>query len=119
MFNVYAQRATNPDDMEKTLNESLHNENMKAFEYILKQIKSHGISPSVWAAWGAIIEKRDYLFKCLSDMTEIGKKFGAAWYSSGKISKKGHPHHPLYLPKDSELDLFDIDGYIDKFSGNL
>ncbi|MCR5353419.1 MAG: DUF1643 domain-containing protein [Clostridiales bacterium] len=119
MFNVYAQRATNPDDMEKNLNELLHAENMKAFEYVLKQIKSGGKSPSVWASWGAIIEKRDYLFGCLSDMAKIGKKYGASWYSSGKISKKGHPHHPLYLPKDSKIDLFDIDAYIKKFSGNL
>ena len=119
MFNVYAQRATNPDDMERNLNEKLHKENMKAFEYILEQIKSHGSSPAVWAAWGAIIEKRGYLFRCLSDMAEIGKKYGAIWFSSGKISKKGHPHHPLYLPKTSGLDLFDINLYIDIFSRNL
>ena len=31
MFNVYAQRATNPDDMEKECNVLLHEENMKAF----------------------------------------------------------------------------------------
>ena len=31
MFNVYAQRATNPDDMEQTYNMRLHQENMKAF----------------------------------------------------------------------------------------
>ena len=48
MFNVYAQRATNPDDMEKNFNEFLHNENMKAFEYVLKLSKGQA---SVWAAW--------------------------------------------------------------------
>ena len=31
MFNVYAQRATDPDDMEKELNPDLHRENLKAF----------------------------------------------------------------------------------------
>ena len=35
MFNVYAQRATKPDDMDDELNDALHRENMKAFEYIL------------------------------------------------------------------------------------
>jgi len=35
MFNVYAQRATRPDDMEKTCNSALHRENMKAFDYAL------------------------------------------------------------------------------------
>ena len=35
MFNVYAQRATDPDHMEKNFNPFLHEENMKAFEHVL------------------------------------------------------------------------------------
>lgn len=109
MFNVYAQRATNPDDMEKNFNPHLHKENMKAFEYVLRLSKD---TPSVWAAWGSIIEKRDYLKECVLTMAEIGKRYNAKWYSAGKISVKGHPHHPLYLKKDSKLDSFDIDNYL-------
>lgn len=108
MFNVYAQRATNPDDMELTFNNHLHAENMKAFEYVLKLSKT---TPSIWAAWGNIIEKRDYLSECVLTMAEIGKRYNASWFTAGKISKKGHPHHPLYLKKDSTLDSFDIDKY--------
>ncbi len=108
MFNVYAQRATNPDDMERNFNEFLHTENMKAFEYVLKLSKS---KPSIWAAWGNIIEKRDYLSECVLTMAEIGKRYNASWFTAGKISAKGHPHHPLYLKKDSPLDRFDIDKY--------
>ena len=108
MFNVYAQRATNPDDMERECNNLLHEENMKAFEYILGLSES----PSIWAAWGNIIEKRPYLPDCVRSMIELGKQHQATWYSAGKISKKGHPHHPLYLKKDTPLDLFDIDNYI-------
>lgn len=110
MFNVYAQRATRPDDMDKELNEELHKENMKAFDYILSLYQ--GGSPAVWAAWGNIVEKRQYLKKCLFDMVEISKKYGATWYSCGAISKKGHPHHPLYLKKDSPLDEFDMQSYL-------
>ena len=91
MFNVYAQRATNPDDMERECNHLLHEENMKAFEYILGLSES----PSIWAAWGNIIEKRPYLPDCVRSMIELGKQHQATWYSAGKISKKGHPHHPL------------------------
>jgi hypothetical protein len=110
MFNVYAQRATDPDDMERSCNELLHEENMKAFDYILGLSKD---SPSVWAAWGNIIEKRSYLPACVSSMIEIGERYSANWYSAGKISKKGHPHHPLYLRKDTPLDDFDIKAYLD------
>ena len=110
MFNVYAQRATNPDDMERECNSLLHEENMKAFEYIL------GLSeePAIWAAWGNIIEKRKYLPDCVRSMIELGTRHQAKWYSAGKISKKGHPHHPLYLKKDTPLDPFDVERYIDQ-----
>lgn len=114
MFNIYAQRATNPDDMELLFNRNLHAENMKAFEYILN-LYSDGQTPSVWAAWGTIIEKRCYLFECLNDMIELGNKYGASWFTAGKKSKTGHPHHPLYLKKDSLLDAFDAKYYLDSF----
>ncbi len=35
MFNVYAQRATNPDHMDKAFNRALHEENMNAFRWVL------------------------------------------------------------------------------------
>lgn len=110
MFNVYAQRATKPDDMDDELNEALHRENMKAFEYILSLYE--GYSPSVWAAWGTIVEMRPYLKDCLREMVDISMKYDSKWYSSGAISKKGHPHHPLYLKKDSGLDEFDMENYL-------
>ncbi len=110
MFNVYAQRATKPDDMDKELNELLHKENMKAFEYILSLYESE--KPSVWAAWGTIVEMRPYLKACLREMVDISMKYQSKWYSSGAISKKGHPHHPLYLKKDSALDEFDMELYL-------
>ena len=110
MFNVYAQRATSPDDMERVCNDALHRENLAAFRYVL------GLSeaPAVWAAWGAIIEKRDYLPRCLRDMLAAGEEFGARWFCAGAISKKGHPHHPLYLRKDELLRPFDVKGYLER-----
>ena len=110
MFNVYAQRATSPDDMEKVCNQALHRENLEAFRYVL----SISEKPSVWAAWGAIIEKRNYLHDCVRDMLAAGAEFGAKWYCAGAITKKGHPHHPLYLRKDEKIRPFDVEGYLNK-----
>lgn len=108
MFNVYAQRATDPNAMERRCNPQLHRENMEAFRYVL----SISESPVVWAAWGSIIEKRDYLKKCLLDMLQIGKEYSASWCCAGQVTKKGHPHHPLYLKKDEKLKAFDIESYL-------
>ena len=108
MFNVYAQRATRPDDMEKVCNLRLHEENMKAFRHLL----SIGEKPAVWAAWGAIIEKRKYLPACVADMLAISREYDAQWFCAGPISKKGHPHHPLYLRKDEKLKPFDTEAYL-------
>ena len=111
MFNVYAQRATLPDDMELKLNPVMHRENMKAFEWILQQYPS---PCSVWAAWGSLITKRDYLPGCVREMAGIGTRYGARWFTAGPRSKAGHPHHPLYLRSDSVLDPFtDLIPYLD------
>ena len=108
MFNVYAQRATDPDAMERSCNQLLHRENLEAFRYVL----SISEKPAVWAAWGAIIEKREYLPDCVRDMVAVGQEYGATWYCAGKVSKKGHPHHPLYLRKDEKVRPFDIETYL-------
>ena len=108
MFNVYAQRATRPDDMERRCNLRLHEENMKAWRYLL----SISEKPAVWAAWGAIIEKRNYLPECVADMLRISREYDAEWFCAGAISKRGHPHHPLYLRKDEKLKPFDTEGYL-------
>ena len=110
MFNLYPQRATRPDDMERLCNDILRRENAAAFRWTLEQTRAG--TPTVWAAWGAVIEKRDYLASCLADLAEIAREMGARWYCAGPRSKKGHPHHPLYLRKDSPLEPFDVEEYI-------
>ena len=108
MFNVYAQRATRPDDMEKSCNAFLHSENCKAFAHLL----SLSPQPAIWAAWGNIIEKRPYLMDCLRDFAALGQSAGAEWFTAGPPLKSGHPHHPLYLKRDTALLPFDIAAYL-------
>lgn len=109
MFNVSAQRATRPEDMDKEPDFLLHRENMAAFRFVLAECTE---PPAVWAAWGNIIEQRRYLKAFAADMVETGREYGALWFTAGVRSKKGHPHHPLYLKKDSVLDPFDAEEYL-------
>ena len=108
MFNVYAQRATDPRDMDRTFNPAMHAENMKAFAYLL----SLSPRPAVWAAWGNIITRRPYLPDCVRDMAARGEAAGAVWLRCGPVSKLGHPHHPLYLRADEPLVPFDLAAYL-------
>ena len=114
MFNVYAQRATDPDDMETECNPVLHRENLRTFDWLLSGCTR---PPAVWAAWGTIIEKRSWLPGCVLDMAAVAEKHGARWYTAGPRSRAGHPHHPLYLKKDSLLEPFtDLKQYLLRLS---
>ncbi len=110
MFNVYAQRATRPDDMERAFNPRLHAENRQAFRYLL----SLSAQPAIWAAWGNLIEKREYLMDCVRDFAADARAVGAKWYTAGPPLKSGHPHHPLYLKRETPLLPFDIYAYLSR-----
>ena len=45
-------------------------------------------------------------------MVQAGQEYGANWYCAGAVTKKGHPHHPLYLRKDEKIKPFDVEGYL-------
>ena len=112
MLNVSAQRATSPQDMSEAFYAPLHRENLKAFAYALSLCGR----PAVWAAWGNVIETRSYLIGCVRDLAAAAEPYGAAWYCCGAVSKKGHPHHPLYLKRDEPLKPFDIGAYVARFA---
>ncbi len=103
MYNVYAQRATDPGDMERAFNPALHAENLRAFRYAL----SLSEKPAVWAAWGNLIDSRPFLKACARDLLPPAAEAGAVWLRCGPVSKKGHPHHPLYLRADAPLEPYD------------
>ena len=109
MFNVYPQRATNPNDMDAERNEQLHCLNMQYIEQIFCRK-----NVVLWAAWGTIVEKRQYLKEYVKEIVNLAQKYNLPWVSFGPISKFGHPHHPLYLKQDSVSAPFDINEYITK-----
>jgi hypothetical protein len=50
-------------------------------------------------------------------MVALGQELGAKWVCAGKCSKKGHPHHPLYLRKDELIRDFDVEAYLSSLEG--
>ena len=108
MFNVYPQRATDPNDMDKVPDRALCDENLRWLQAVLSQTE-----PTMWAAWGTLIEKRDYLPGLMREMVALTREREIPWVTFGRRSKKGHPHHPLYLRKDSTPEPFDVENYLD------
>ena len=53
------------------------------------------------------------MVKFLRDMIAIGEEYHARWLCAGKRSKKGHPHHPLYLRKDEQVQPFPVKAYLE------
>ena len=80
MFNVYPQRATDPNDMDKTPDRALCDENLPGL---------------------------------MREMVALTREREIPWVTFGRRSKKGHPHHPLYLRKDSTPEPFDVENYLD------
>jgi len=109
MFNLYPQRATNPDKMHKHFQKKIHQKNIAVIESLVQHY-----SPDVWCAWGTLIEKRPYLNRCLRDIYNVLSTFGCTYFRRGKISKAGHPHHPLYLRKTEPLREFNLQSYLNK-----
>ncbi len=107
MLNVYPQRATDPNDMHPEKEEILHQENIKAIQQIAKKYGSIDIL----AAWGTNIKRRDYLRNCLNDITILLNK-RANWLHLGELTKRGHPRHPLYVPRNITFNKFDIHSYL-------
>ncbi|MGL1901018.1 MAG: DUF1643 domain-containing protein [Fibrobacterales bacterium] len=105
MINIYPQRATNPDTIHKNIHKDIHLENVHVIKKLFKN-KTY----DVWAAWGTLIEKRPFLTPCFLDIVEVINA-QSRWITIGALSKKGHPHHPLYLRNNLPVDLFDINSY--------
>ncbi len=104
MFNVYPQRATNPDGLDVNYNWYEHSNNIDAIYQTLNDWNC-----DIWSAWGTLITKRPYLKECLKGIVVVSR---GSWYTVGPRSKEGHPHHPLYLRKEYKLEPFDVWKYV-------
>ena len=117
MLNIFPLRSTKPSDLPKDkdldeLHRDIHRENLKAISYVLNEI---GNDIKVWCAWGSTIDDRLYLKEYLKDIYNLLNKYNTKYYYRGPISKKGNPHHPLYVSDECNFKTFKMDEYINNF----
>jgi len=109
MMNVYAQIATDPNNIHSEIDPLIHQLNLKFIEDIVNDRKV-----DFWAAWGTLIEKRPFLIKCLLDIYKTTQNLNCKWFSIGGTTKFGHPRHPLYVSAKKKTEPFSMDSYIEK-----
>lgn len=109
MFNVYPQRATNPADLHKIMDNELHRKNILEFRIKLEELKG---KITIWAAWGTNINVRPILKTCLTDIYRETTALDIEWVAL-KPTKDGHPHHPLYIKADEPFIKFDMSKYLE------
>ncbi|QYJ03506.1 DUF1643 domain-containing protein [Nocardioides panacisoli] len=107
MLNVYPQRATDPEDIHPAMDPQLHQWNLRSIAAFVA-----GRDLPVWAAWGTLIRKRQYLAGLLSEIVALPELSNCTWWSRGARTMDGHPHHPLYVRHDAPLDPFDVGTYL-------
>ncbi len=108
MYNVYPQRATDPYQLHRQINQNLQLENENN---IAQSIQELGID-TIWVAFGDLIEAREYLPECLIRLYTQLKPLNLKWKIIGEPTQKGHPKHPLYKPTQSPFIDFDMEKYI-------
>ena len=115
MFNVYPKRDTNFNDLHDICNDIAHKENIR----IIKQYFESKAEITAWAAWGNHLYERDYLIPCFKEIYSAINSDKVSWVATG-VNKTGSPKHPLYQKKDSNLNKFDMNSYINSITrGNV
>ncbi|MEW7291045.1 DUF1643 domain-containing protein [Aquimarina sp. 2304DJ70-9] len=104
MYNVYPQRATNPKNLSDIVDTELHSLNC---DIIKRTVKELGIT-TIWIACGEVIETRQYLGQCLTDIYQKLSPLNLQWKIVNTLTQSGHPRHPLYVKTTSSLSDFDI-----------
>jgi hypothetical protein len=108
MLNIYPQRATNPSDLGHERHEEWHSQNIIEIRKLVSSLRR----PTIWAAWGDVIEKRRFLLDCLCDIVASMEQYRPKWCHMGTLTQKGHPRHPSRLAYAVEKARFAIVPYL-------
>ena len=114
MLNIYPQRATNPNDMDKAINDEIHSKNKEHIRNLMENLPS----ADIWCAWGGSITKRKYLKNCLKDIIKCiqnvnNKSFKYVSKKAKDGKSKKHPLHPIASVKtEDKLEKFDVEEYL-------
>jgi hypothetical protein len=111
MLNIFPLRAKSPSKLPQRLGWRDDQKCAENIKWICKQLELVE-EPVIWAAWGEGIAKRKYLARCLLNIYRLIVDYKPRWLHCGELTRGGHPRHPLYLNRDEQFKVFDMESYI-------
>lgn len=114
MLNLSPQRSTYVNGLLNRVDNETVNRNLKNIDSIIKE------GSVICAVWGTSIETKTYLYESLLRIIEVAESKHCTW-TCIKLTKNGHPCHPLYRRKGFSLNTeplkpFDIITYTQKLA---
>lgn len=110
MFNLYPQRATNPDDLPQEASQQMIKRNIE----VISKIVSQQQKSDILLAWGGLLYSRKYFIDCLKQVHQSIESYSANWLRIGDLLKSGQPRHPLYANYDNEFQKMDMLQFLKK-----
>jgi serine/threonine protein phosphatase 1 len=108
MLNIYPVRATNFYNLPKTVDESLHAENLRVIRDTISQYDR----PTILMAYGDHIAERPYLRECFRDILSVLETFNLDYIQFGDLTNNGYPRHPGRISYNIEIKPFDKSKYL-------
>lgn len=97
-LNLYAQRSTNPNELDPAINQPLHAKNLEIIKSVLKRIER----PSVLLCFGDLVLKRPYLTSILHEILTIFPCC-TSWFKMGDLTMNGNPRHLSRLSHSTQM----------------
>ena len=109
-IHLYPVRSQCSNTMDTSLNTQAHQRNLNTLKQFFTQHYGHTID--VWAAWGQDIKSREYLNRCLDEISNLIPSH-ARWYSLDTLTNHAYSTAPPLLGDSLELCEFDINDYLE------
>ena len=110
MFNLYPQRATDPNDLPQEASKEIIQKNIE----IISKLISQQVTSDILLAWGGLFYSRAYFSGCLKQLYENLKQYPVNWLRIGEFLKSGQPRHPLYAAYSNQLKKMDMLNFLEK-----
>ena len=105
LTSLYPLRLADPDELPEKADKKLIEKNIK----VLSMLEKSYYINKIWAAWGDVIDFRDYLGETLYNIQEAMR--AEQWFYRGTTTRWGNPRQILKSKSGEEFSWFPVHDY--------